>query len=105
MSHEKYINLSYMLATAISFVLLSVLSLWLAQAMEKFAKGDAILTLDPTLEATDATNLAVEKMYELALQCLARKKKNRPSMRRCAEILWTIRKDYRELSQAQPTTS
>ncbi|KAK1652945.1 hypothetical protein QYE76_070750 [Lolium multiflorum] len=74
-------------------------------AMEKFAKGDAILTLDPTLEATDATNLAVEKMYELALQCLARKKKNRPSMRRCAEILWTIRKDYRELSQAQPTTS
>jgi hypothetical protein len=26
-------------------------------------------------------------------------------MRRCAEILWTIRKDYRELSRAEPTTS
>jgi hypothetical protein len=26
-------------------------------------------------------------------------------MRRCAEILWSIRKDYRELSKAQPTSS
>lgn len=67
-------------------------------AMEKFAEGDAILTLDPNLEATDAINLAVEKIYELALQCLAPKKRNRPSMRRCAEILWSIRKDYRELA-------
>uniref|UniRef100_A0ACD5TUN0 Uncharacterized protein n=1 Tax=Avena sativa TaxID=4498 RepID=A0ACD5TUN0_AVESA len=74
-------------------------------AMEKFAKGDAILTLDPTLEATAATNLAVEKMYELALQCLARKKKNRPSMRRCAEILWSIRKDCRELVKATASLS
>lgn len=60
-------------------------------------KGNAIQTLDPSLEATDAINLAVEKMYELALQCLAPTKRNRPSMRRCAEILWSIRKDYREL--------
>ncbi|XP_037426491.1 calmodulin-binding receptor-like cytoplasmic kinase 2 [Triticum dicoccoides] len=72
-------------------------------AMEKFSKGDAILTLDPNLEVNDATNLAIEKMYELALQCLAPKKRSRPSMRRCAEILWSIRKDYREL--AQPTSS
>uniref|UniRef100_A0A0D9VPK5 non-specific serine/threonine protein kinase n=1 Tax=Leersia perrieri TaxID=77586 RepID=A0A0D9VPK5_9ORYZ len=66
-------------------------------AMEKFVEGNAIQTLDPNLEATDAINLAVEKMYELALQCLATTKRNRPSMRRCAEILWSIRKDYREL--------
>ncbi|CAM0870776.1 unnamed protein product [Alopecurus aequalis] len=72
-------------------------------AMEKFSKGDAILTLDPTLEASEATNLAVEKMYELALQCLARKRRGRPGMRRCAEILWNIRKDYREL--VKQTTS
>ena len=78
---------------------------WHVQAMEKFAKGDAILTLDPTLEATDATNLAVEKIYELALQCLARKRRSRPGMRRCAEILWSIRKDYRDLVKAQPTSS
>ncbi|GJN30307.1 hypothetical protein PR202_gb18601 [Eleusine coracana subsp. coracana] len=66
-------------------------------AMENFVKGNAIQTLDPSLDATDAINLAVEKMYELALQCLAPTKRNRPSMRRCAEILWSIRKDYREL--------
>ena len=65
--------------------------------MEKFVEGNAIQTLDSNLEANDAINLAVEKMYELALQCLAPTKRNRPSMRRCAEILWSIRKDYREL--------
>ncbi|KAL5210782.1 hypothetical protein ABZP36_006405 [Zizania latifolia] len=72
-------------------------------AMEKFVEGNAIQTLDPNLEATDAINLAVEKMYELALPCLATTKRNRPSMRRCAEILWSIRKDYRELDL--PTSS
>ncbi|GJN09083.1 hypothetical protein PR202_ga27056 [Eleusine coracana subsp. coracana] len=63
----------------------------------ELCEGNAIQTLDPSLEATDAINLAVEKMYELALQCLAPTKRNRPSMRRCAEILWSIRKDFREL--------
>lgn len=67
------------------------------QAMEKFVEGNAIQTLDPNLEATDAINLAVEKLYELALQCLAPTKRSRPSMKRCTEILWSIRKDYREL--------
>jgi len=67
------------------------------QAMEKFAEGNAIQTLDPNLEATDAINLAVEKLYELALQCLAPTKRNRPRMKRSVEILWSIRKDYREL--------
>lgn len=66
-------------------------------AMEKFVEGNAIQTLDSNLEATDAINLAVEKMYELALRCLAPTKRNRPSMKRCVEILWSIRKDYREL--------
>lgn len=66
-------------------------------AMEKFVEGNAIQTLDPNLEATDAINLAVEKLYELALQCLSPTKRNRPSMKRSVEILWSIRKDYREL--------
>lgn len=68
------------------------------QAMKKFTEGDAISTLDPRLERTDPTNFAVEKILELALQCLAPHRRSRPSMRRCAEILWGIRKDYRELS-------
>lgn len=67
-------------------------------AMKKFTDGDAIFTLDPRLERNAANNLALEKILELALQCLAPQKQNRPSMRRCAEILWSIRKDHRELS-------
>ncbi|KAJ0054474.1 hypothetical protein Pint_00461 [Pistacia integerrima] len=67
-------------------------------AMNMFTDGDAISTLDPKLEQTDANNLALEKVLELALQCLAPRRQNRPGMRRCAEILWSIRKDYRELS-------
>ncbi|PIA49265.1 hypothetical protein AQUCO_01300251v1 [Aquilegia coerulea] len=67
-------------------------------AMKLFTDGDAILTLDPMLQRNPATNLAVEKILELALQCLAPTRQGRPSMRRCAEILWSIRKDYRELS-------
>lgn len=67
------------------------------QAIKKFTDGDAISILDPTLEHTDANNLAVERILELALQCLAPRRQSRPSMRRCAEILWSIRKDYREV--------
>lgn len=67
-------------------------------AMKKFVEGDAISVLDPKLDHTAANNLALEKILELALQCLAPRRQSRPSMKRCAEILWTIRKDYRELS-------
>ncbi|KAI9182427.1 hypothetical protein LWI28_025252 [Acer negundo] len=69
--------------------------------MKKFNDGDAISTLDPRLEQNAANNLALEKVLELALQCLAPHKQNRPSMRRCAEILWSIRKDYREIADAR----
>ncbi|CAL5340010.1 hypothetical protein CsSME_00023887 [Camellia sinensis var. sinensis] len=70
-------------------------------AMKKFTDGDAIVTLDPKLEQCPANTFAVEKILELALQCLAPHKQNRPTMRRCAEILWSIRKDYRELSTSE----
>jgi len=65
--------------------------------MKKFMDGNAVETLDPNLPQSPATNLAVEKIFELALLCLAPTRLNRPSMRRSAEILWGIRKDYREL--------
>ncbi|GMN44975.1 hypothetical protein TIFTF001_014159 [Ficus carica] len=68
------------------------------RAMNKFAEGDALSTLDPRLDHTAPNNLALEKLLELAFQCLAPRRQNRPSMRRCAEVLWSIRKDYRELS-------
>ncbi|GMY23697.1 calmodulin-binding receptor-like cytoplasmic kinase 2 isoform X1 [Fagus crenata] len=69
-------------------------------AMKKFTDGDAVSTLDPRLECDSANNLALEKILELALQCLAPRRQNRPTMRRCAEILWSIRKDYREVSSS-----
>lgn len=68
------------------------------QAMKKFSEGEASAILDPNLEQTEANHLAVEKILELALQCLAPRRHSRPSMRRCAEILWRIRKDHRDLS-------
>lgn len=68
------------------------------QAMKRFIEGNAISVLDPKLDHSAANNLALEKILELALQCLAPRRQSRPSMKRCAEILWTIRKDYRELS-------
>ncbi|KAE8733314.1 Calmodulin-binding receptor-like cytoplasmic kinase 2 [Hibiscus syriacus] len=67
-------------------------------AMKKFTDGDAISALDPCLEPTAGTNLALEKILELALQCLAPRRQSRPSMRSCGEVLWSIRKDYREQS-------
>lgn len=66
-------------------------------AMKKFMNGDAILVLDPNLPENPATNLALEKILELSLQCLAPTRQNRPSMKICAEILWSIRRDFREL--------
>nr|XP_043625792.1 calmodulin-binding receptor-like cytoplasmic kinase 2 [Erigeron canadensis] len=66
-------------------------------AMTKFADGLAISVLDPNLEKSDANGLALEKILELALQCVASHRQNRPTMRRCAEVLWNIRKDYKDL--------
>lgn len=68
------------------------------QAIKKFAEGNAIVILDPKLERTAANKLALEKILELAFQCLAPGKQSRPSMRKCAEVLWSIRKDYKEQS-------
>jgi len=69
-------------------------------AIKKFTEGDAISILDPKLEGSSISHSAIEQVLELALQCLAPRRQNRPIMRRCAEILWNIRKDYREQSSS-----
>ncbi|KAI3743908.1 hypothetical protein L1987_56977 [Smallanthus sonchifolius] len=66
-------------------------------AMKKFTDGSTISVLDPKLEKSEANGLALEKILELALQCVNSHRRNRPIMRRCAEVLWNIRKDYKEL--------
>lgn len=40
--------------------------------------------------------MAVEKILGLADVCLAPTRQSRPTMKKCAEILWKIRKDFRE---------
>ena len=66
--------------------------------MKKFLEGNAVSILDPRLDQTAANSLALEKLLELALRCLAPHRQQRPAMKKCGEILWTIRKDYREVS-------
>lgn len=68
------------------------------QAMRKFTDGDGITILDPKLHRVSCNIFALEKICELALQCLAPHRRGRPSMKKCAEILWGIRKDYKETS-------
>ncbi|KAE8697595.1 Calmodulin-binding receptor-like cytoplasmic kinase 2 [Hibiscus syriacus] len=53
----------------------------------KFTDGDAISVLDPCLEPPARTNLALEKILELALQCLAPHRQSQPSTRSCGEVL------------------
>lgn len=66
------------------------------QAMKKFSEGDATLTLDIRLERSAANIWATEKILALALECLAPHRHDRPAMKKCAETLWSIRKDYKE---------
>ncbi|KAL7605531.1 calmodulin-binding receptor-like cytoplasmic kinase 2 [Lactuca sativa] len=66
-------------------------------AMKRYADGVAISVLDPRLEKSDANGVALDKILELALQCVAAHRRNRPTMRRCAEVLWNVRKEYKQL--------
>ncbi|TXG62908.1 hypothetical protein EZV62_009902 [Acer yangbiense] len=104
--HGNILDLAARLDIAIDVAhAVTYLHMYTVQAMKKFNDGDAISTLDPRLEQSAANHLALEKVLELALQCLAPHRQNRPSMRRCAEILWSIRKDYREIADMRSLAS
>lgn len=70
------------------------------QAMKKLRAGEAVIAMDPRLRRNPASNLAVESVLKLARQCLAPSRQSRPSMKKCAEVLWEIRKELREESLA-----
>ncbi|KAJ7982563.1 Receptor-like kinase [Quillaja saponaria] len=74
-------------------------------AMKMLKEGDAILAMDPNLQRSTAANMAVEKVLKLAYQCLAPLRQSRPSMKTCAEVLWGIRKDFREIAISQSSAS
>lgn len=65
--------------------------------MKKFTEGESIEVLDPVLPRNEATSVALERILELAFSCLGPERNERPGMRRCAEILWNVRRDFRDL--------
>ncbi|KAL0457641.1 UNVERIFIED_CONTAM: Calmodulin-binding receptor-like cytoplasmic kinase [Sesamum latifolium] len=54
-------------------------------ALQKLKDGEVVVAMDPGLRRSLASIQAVESVLKLACQCLS---PSRPSMRRCAEILW-----------------
>ncbi|PWA75850.1 Concanavalin A-like lectin/glucanase, subgroup [Artemisia annua] len=65
-------------------------------ALHRLKQGEVVLAMDPKLRRNPASLMVVEKVLRLARQCLAPTRQLRPSMKKCAEILWRIRKDFHE---------
>jgi len=63
-------------------------------ALQKCRGGEAVVAMDPRMRRSPASVTAVERMLALAAQCVATARKDRPSMRRCTEVLWAIRREY-----------
>lgn len=74
-------------------------------AMHRLKGGEVVLAMDPKLRRTPASLFVVEKVLKLARQCIAPTRQSRPSMKKCAEILWRIRKDFNELSLPNPAST
>ncbi|KAI3806453.1 hypothetical protein L1987_22358 [Smallanthus sonchifolius] len=65
-------------------------------ALQRLKGGEVVLAMDQKLRRSPASLMVVEKVLRLARQCVAPTKQSRPAMKKCAEILWRIRKDYHE---------
>jgi hypothetical protein len=65
-----------------------------SQAFKKFVEGNVIDILDPKIEKASAAVSVMERIAELAFACSAPTKGDRPSMKKAAEVLWDIRRDY-----------
>ncbi|XP_050237690.1 calmodulin-binding receptor-like cytoplasmic kinase 1 [Mercurialis annua] len=74
-------------------------------AMQKLKQKEAILVMDPRVKRSPGSNMAVEKILELASKCVASLRPSRPSMEQCVEILWRIRKELKENSASASASS
>ncbi|TQE00933.1 hypothetical protein C1H46_013473 [Malus baccata] len=74
-------------------------------AIQLLKRGDAILVMDPRLRRNPASTMVLEKILLLSQQCLAPLRPSRPSMKECGEVLWGIRKDFREKSLSSSSSS
>lgn len=59
-----------------------------------FLSGKAMEILDPKLERCNASCKVAARISELAFQCTAPTKLDRPTMKEVAETLWNVRKEY-----------
>jgi serine/threonine protein kinase len=64
------------------------------QALQKRRGGEAVVAMDPRMRRSPESVATVERVMALAEQCVAPARKDRPSMRRCTELLWSIRREY-----------
>ncbi|XVF19929.1 hypothetical protein REPUB_Repub11eG0153700 [Reevesia pubescens] len=74
-------------------------------AMKRLMEGEFVIAMDPRLKRSPSSNMVVEKMLKLAHQCLAPVRQSRPSMKNCAEVLWGIRKDFKEKASSSTASS
>ncbi|KAF7153518.1 hypothetical protein RHSIM_Rhsim01G0234600 [Rhododendron simsii] len=75
---------------------------WALQALKE---GCAVVAMDPRLQRSPASIEALEKVLRLARHCLAPNRKSRPSMKECGEVLWGIRKDFREKNNVRAVST
>ncbi|PKI66471.1 hypothetical protein CRG98_013127 [Punica granatum] len=66
------------------------------QAMQKLKNRESVLAMDWRIRRNPASVTAHEEVLKLARQCLAPTRHSRPPMRKCVEILWGIRKEFKE---------
>ncbi|WJX31361.1 non-specific serine/threonine protein kinase [Trifolium repens] len=71
-------------------------------AMQLLKQGEAVIAMDPRLRRNSTSNKAVQKVFKLAFQCLAPVRRLRPSMKNCQEVLWEIRKEFRDKGFSRP---
>ncbi|KAJ1286250.1 hypothetical protein BS78_03G338900 [Paspalum vaginatum] len=74
-------------------------------ALRKCRKGDAVLVMDPRMRRSSGVVAAVEKVMALAAECTAPDRAARPGMRRCAELLWSVRRDLQQELQRSASVS
>ncbi|CAD6215262.1 unnamed protein product [Miscanthus lutarioriparius] len=73
-------------------------------ALQRCRAGEAVVAMDPRMRRSPASVAAVERMLALAAQCVATARDDRPSMRRCSELLWAIRRDYHRQEEPRCAT-
>ena len=75
----------------------------LMQAFEKYNRGKFEDILDPML--TEAVNEDImNEIFDVAFQCVAPTRNDRPHMKEVAERLWKIRRDYAKTQRRAEVT-